>query len=196
MAKWGGLCFLSLCLYLERFNCGCRALSLPTLDLSYEDIRLMTSVTQDSVPLQAGIVEFVKLKDRLKFVVIYLVSSWTAFNVKFSSYTGSDLISWRHFWDWLQSLARSTMDMSMLNSFRHSWVCLHHLSWETFSICMTEYVVIWLLPLVCVHEIDGFLESQWADQLEGISHQCCSRMWPHSYWRHFALGFPGSTTLE
>ncbi|XP_062501153.1 lysophosphatidylcholine acyltransferase 2-like isoform X2 [Corticium candelabrum] len=42
-----------------------KKLNLPTSDHTFEDIRLMTSGTRHSLPFNAGIVEFVKLKDRL-----------------------------------------------------------------------------------------------------------------------------------
>ena len=46
--------------------CIFRKLNLPTSDHTFEDIRLMTSGTRHSLPFNAGIVEFVKLKDRLQ----------------------------------------------------------------------------------------------------------------------------------
>lgn len=56
------------------FRCGCirvasfcdSKLNLPTSDHSFEDIRLMKAGTQQSLPLHAGMVEFVKLKSHLQ----------------------------------------------------------------------------------------------------------------------------------
>ena len=54
------------------FTHGYRALNLPTSDFSYDDIGLLTAAMteSDSVPIQAGMVEFVKLKDKLKLILI------------------------------------------------------------------------------------------------------------------------------
>lgn len=60
----------SLCIFLPISSilslCVCRALGVPVTDHTYEDCRLMISAGELTLPMEAGLVEFTKISQKLE----------------------------------------------------------------------------------------------------------------------------------